>query len=759
VRRKIRDGWGTLGLLYQIDRRAFLVGTSTSVIQALSYPLILVIVWKGFSLVLAGAGRGDHLVSRGILLLGGLFAVLAVQAVLRIVNETAASVLKAESSQQVNLRIMRKMSEVPYRLFEDNDFQARYGLLISQASYRPGMLVEAFVGSLSALGAALAIGITLVALAPLLNIFLLVLLPLTVAETRYHGRLLQLQTDSASGLFRMTYLTQRSIDATWQRDIRVQNSSILDDEYRLLAHDYLRNLRRLLRRYQGIRVSVAIGAAAVMTLAMGVVFWQISQSPAGPAEAVILLPALIMGLNQGRSFSSSWGSMTECLGYLAQVYDFLNESFGCPELDLPQPAPTPSRPPQLAVVQPGPEPGNISATPGLAIDLQSVSYSYPHSDKGALADVSYTFPAGTTAIVGPNGAGKSTLVKLLTGLLAPTSGSIGVWLPDGTCLSPAQAHRAILFQEPAHLYLTIRQNVTMRFDREPSEDDRIHEALALAGLRKVVERLPDGIDTLVGAGFGGRLDLSGGQWQRLALARLIYQDAPVMILDEPVASLDPEGERAVFELFAQFTQSKVILFTTHRYDSIPEGTEIVVLVDGRIAEVGTHEELLQRQRHYWTLYIAGGPAAGTSVRRAAAPTPPDQTATNLEGGLLTWPSTSQPAPAPHQERTAGPTRWSGDRRLDLGEHGIAVASNNGNWHGLALNGGGTKARPLGQERRDPAAHDAEHVLEGEGGGVQDPICGDGWTDPDEEHEPAARVPVCDRAAGKGPTTRGGQHVR
>jgi hypothetical protein len=89
------------------------------------------------------------------------------------------------------------------------------------------------------------------------------------------------------------------------------------------------------------------------------------------------------------------------------------------------------------------------------------------------------------------------------------------------------------------------------------------------------------------------------------LARLIYQDAPVMILDEPVASLDPEGERAVFELFAQMADDKVIVFTTHRYDSIPQGTTIVVLVDGRIAEIGTHEELVQRQRHYWSLWTSG----------------------------------------------------------------------------------------------------------------------------------------------------------
>jgi len=245
--------------------------------------------------------------------------------------------------------------------------------------------------------------------------------------------------------------------------------------------------------------------------------------------------------------------------------------------------------------------------------LQGVRYHYPHSQKVALADISYTFGPGTTAIVGPNGAGKSTLVKLLTGLLAPTSGAIRTRLSDRTCVPAEQMPKSVLFQEPSHLHLTVRQNVTMRYERTPEEDARIHRALELAGLGEVVAGLPDGIDTLVGAGFGGRVDLSGGQWQRLALARLIYQDAPIMILDEPVASLDPEGERAVFELFAKLRQ-RIIIFTTHRYDSIPQDTPIVVLVDGRITEAGTHEELLVKGQHYWSLYMTAARPDFAKVR-------------------------------------------------------------------------------------------------------------------------------------------------
>jgi ABC-2 type transport system ATP-binding protein len=230
-----------------------------------------------------------------------------------------------------------------------------------------------------------------------------------------------------------------------------------------------------------------------------------------------------------------------------------------------------------------------------ALLLEGVSYYYPHSQKVALADVSYTFGSGTTAIVGPNGAGKSTLVKLLTGLLAPTSGAIRGRLSDGTCVPGEQLGKAVLFQEPSHLHLTVRQNVTMRYERAPEEDARIHRTLELAGLGEVAAGLPDGIDTLVGAGFGGRVDLSGGQWQRLALARLIYQDAPIMILDEPVASLDPRARRdflrGLMEVVAEHGVSVVL--SSHLVADLERVCDyLVVLVNSRVQLAGEIDQLL-----------------------------------------------------------------------------------------------------------------------------------------------------------------------
>jgi len=598
-----------------MNARAFLISASTSVIASLFYPLLLLLAWNGFSLLLAGGGQNADLFPRGIILLAALFGVLVLQHLLRIVNETSMEILQAESAQLTNARIMSKMSEIPYQLFESNEFQARFGLVISQASYRPAMLVQTLITTLSSLISSLSIAVTLLVLAPLLVVLLLVLIPLTIVESRFHKQTLELQVDSSPDLFRMLYLSQKSIDATWQRDIRVHNSSILDEEYRTIAQRYVSNLKRVLRRFQTIRSGVGVGVAAIITLATGAVFWMVSRGSNGLAEAAILLPSLYLGLTEGKEFSFSWGMLVECLGYIEQIFDFLNQTFeetrpapllpASPERGPSQLSPDETRSTFSALALSSDGIADLSPVGAISLQLHAVSYKYPQSEKLALSDASYTFYRGTTAIVGPNGAGKSTLVKLLTGLLAPTSGRISAHLQGGAYFPPQDLYKAVLFQEPSHLYLTIRQNITMRFDKSPHEDERIYSALEKAGLSKVVKGLPDGIDTLVGAGFGGQTDLSGGQWQRLALARLIYQDAPVIILDEPVASLDPQGERAVFELFSQLAQSKIIIFTTHRYDSIPKNTKIAVLVDGIISESGTHEELLLKKQDYWSLYMAG----------------------------------------------------------------------------------------------------------------------------------------------------------
>ena len=202
-------------------------------------------------------------------------------------------------------------------------------------------------------------------------------------------------------------------------------------------------------------------------------------------------------------------------------------------------------------------------------------------------------------------------MKIAAGLVAPTQGSIQAVTKTGDEIPLEKYVKAVLFQDPGHFPFSIRHNVTMRFDRTSHEDEAIADALNLAGLWEAVKTLLDEIDTIVGAGFGGIADLSGEQWQRLALARLIYHDAPRIILDEPSASLDPLGERQIFELLTRLAQDMIILFTTHRYDTIRRANTIMVLVDGKIAEAGAPKELEQKAGAFWSLYFGQGSQLGS----------------------------------------------------------------------------------------------------------------------------------------------------
>jgi ATP-binding cassette subfamily B protein len=235
--------------------------------------------------------------------------------------------------------------------------------------------------------------------------------------------------------------------------------------------------------------------------------------------------------------------------------------------------------------------------------LDAVSYVYPENAKLALSRVTCELTPGLTAVVGTNGAGKTTLVKLLSGLVEPTGGALRACTLAGDELPLAACTKAVLFQDPSHFHFSIRHNVTMRHEKVDGEEERIYEALRLAGLLEAVEALPQGIDTVVGAGFGGTADLSGGQWQRLALARLLYHDAPLIVLDEPSASVDPLGERQIFHLLAELGKEKIIVFTTHRYDTVRRADRIAVLVDGSLAEMGTHEELVAQAGDFYALYL------------------------------------------------------------------------------------------------------------------------------------------------------------
>src|SRR5919202_645663 len=247
-------------------------------------------------------------------------------------------------------------------------------------------------------------------------------------------------------------------------------------------------------------------------------------------------------------------------------------------------------------VSPG-VPGATTRPAGrLSIEFSDVSYSYPGTARPALSGVSLTLPAGTcTALVGPSGAGKSTLINLLMRFADPESGRItanGISI-EGLFVETWRRKVALVPQRPYFFYGSVLDNV--RLARPDATDEQIEQAVALAGASGLVERLPQGYDTEVGE-RGARL--SGGEAQRLAIARAFLKDAPVLVMDEPSSSLDPESEHLIGIALERLIRARTVLVIAHRLNTVYRADQIAMLEEGRLVEVGDHTDLVERGGPY-----------------------------------------------------------------------------------------------------------------------------------------------------------------
>jgi len=295
-----------------------------------------------------------------------------------------------------------------------------------------------------------------------------------------------------------------------------------------------------------------------------------------------------------RAFDQGQGLMRTVLSSLGTLYAdalFLEHLFTFLDIE----------PDTKATAQP---PAPVPTTITHGITFERVGFRYPDSEVWVLRAFSLHVPAGATvAVVGANGAGKSTLLKLMCRFYDPQEGRI---LLDGTDIrtfNPAELRRriAVMFQYPVHYIATAAENIALgdvHTDLNGEEHAAIRQAAQGAGADAFIQELPSGYDTLLSKQFDGGVELSGGQWQRISLARAFYREAPIVILDEPTSFMDSWAEAAWLDRFHQLTEHRTALIITHRFTTAMRADHIIVMERGAIVEQGTHEALLDEGGRY-----------------------------------------------------------------------------------------------------------------------------------------------------------------
>ncbi len=374
--------------------------------------------------------------------------------------------------------------------------------------------------------------------------------------------------------------------------------------------EWLRGERIELERKKSFAtVGAGLTALAAMGIVMSVMVWRAMRGMATIGDLGMLYRSFQEGQKLMRSLLQNAGKLYTNAMFLEHLFDFLSFE------------PT---------IQDPDEPRRGAPVPEESITFQGVSFHYPETEEHVLQDFSLTLPAEkVTAIVGENGAGKTTLSKLLGRLYDPQEGRV---LIDGVDIREYQlrdlrAQITTLFQRPMRYQATVAQNITLGNVHREHSQRAVEEAARKALIHDTVQNLPNGYDTQLGHWFEDGTDLSGGQWQRIALARAYYRDAPIVIFDEPTSAMDSWAENEWLESFGRLVdEGRTAFIITHRFTTAMHADIIHVMDDGEIIEAGTHEELLDQEGHYATSWRTqlehGWRASAADVRDESTALPP-----------------------------------------------------------------------------------------------------------------------------------------
>ena len=526
------------------------------------------------------------------------------------------SLLGARLSVDINVRILEKALSLDLAHFEDSTTYDLLQRARREASSRPVATItdgfQLLQNALQFLGyAGLLVGFN-----PWILVGLVAAaVPATVAEMTFSKAAFRVRNWRSPEARRLNYLEYVLANDGHVKEIKLFDlGPLLLSRFRGLGELFDVEDRKLAVRRAGWGAALTL----VGTVALYVCYGMMAGSAAAGLLSLGNVTLYMVALRQGQqSFQAALGavnSVYENSLYISSLFEFFaipTERQSLPVsaapstavADLPSTAVADS--PSTAVA--GSPSMAVSGSPSeRGIRFENAGFRYPNREEWALRGVDLFIPEGQSiALVGHNGAGKTTIIKLLAGLYEPSEGRV---LLDGRDLrswEPAALRRRIgvIFQDFNRYQLSLRENVAFGDTRRLDDDAAVDVAVSQGGAEAVVASLRQGLDTGLGHWFKGGVELSGGQWQKVALARAFMRtEADILVLDEPTAALDAEAEHAVFERFRALTQGRTTLLISQRFPTVRMADRILVLDAGRVVEDGTHAELVAANARYAQLF-------------------------------------------------------------------------------------------------------------------------------------------------------------
>jgi ATP-binding cassette subfamily B protein len=591
--RRPRTRAGLLRLVFATTREAG--GRLTSVIatlQVLSLGALVAQLLAGRH-ILADLSRGEgtagSLAPAAALLVGGFAVTGAATAVIAVLQRALAERVGRHATGIV----LRAVSSADLIEFESAALHDRLQRALLNASTRPTQMTLGSVTLASSAATFLVLGVVVGVLSPvLLAVAVLVAVPLVVVSFGSGRAFHEFAAAQTPGERRRLYLQLLLSNREQAKEIRAYGlAPALLARWRASYDDRLRQLDIVLRRRAGRALLGVLVAAVALAVGVATLTWLVTSGRLGFASAATAAAALLLMSRQAQSVATGAATLYEASLFL-EDYRYFAERDAARAAAPAHPS-AESPPPELRFGE---------------LVVRDVRFSYPSSPRPALDGVSLAIARGEiVALVGENGSGKSTLAKVIAGLYEPTAGEV-CWNGRpyrGLDLDLVRRDIAMLFQDFIKFQMSVAANVTMgRVERHDAVSAALHGAVRAAGADRLIASLPRGLETELGPQFVGGTELSGGQWQRLALARAAYRDAGLVILDEPTAALDPLAEEAFFLKTREVFAGRAVLLISHRFSSVRLADRIYVLHQGRMVEIGDHDTLIARGGRYADLYRA-----------------------------------------------------------------------------------------------------------------------------------------------------------